>query len=45
MPIVTWNVVSEHNFDGMFVLVLPLVFLGLCLKEVSEFFQTPRSMG
>ena len=40
MPIVTWNVVSERNFDGMFVLVPLLVYLGLCPKEVSEFFQT-----
>ena len=45
MPIVTWNVFSEHNFDGMFILVLPLVFLGLCPKEVWEFIQTLRSIG
>ena len=37
MPIVTWNVVSEHNFDGMFVLIPPLVHLSLCPKEVLEF--------
>ena len=45
MPIVTWSVVSEHNFDRMFVFVPPLVLLVLCPKEVSEFFQTSRSMG
>ena len=37
MPIVIWNVVSEHNFDGWLVPVLPLVFPSLCLKEVLEF--------
>ena len=45
MPNVTWNVISEHNFDGMFVFVPPLVHLVLCPKEVLEFFQTSRSMG
>ena len=45
MPIVIWNVASEHNFGGMLVLVLPLVFLSLCLKEVSEFFPNIKKYG
>ena len=32
MPIVTWSVVSEHNFDGMFVFVPPSVHLAVLSK-------------